>query len=882
MDPTQFAPLFEYAPDMVVVTDNGIPPERWPTILSANGEFLRETGYTASDVVGKTSDVLFADIDPQEKASIVKALRDRVPSIASFISTRKDGSTFQMETRSRPIFGEGGEYAYRVIVARNVSEQQASIERLQMFEAAFEQATDGIVILEPLPGEIGSIVIYANDALLRQTGYAASEVSNAPTEMFFGKGTDLQTIARLRADLVAGRSSLAEVRLYGKDGRSFHCTITAYPLADPRGGSVRWLLFLRDIGESRRMQVELGVLRAAMEAAEDSIIVYEMRGQKHDTPHILFMNDAVSRNSGFTREELLTQSTGVGPDTDRVALTELRRNLVAGKPVRVRLRLYRKDGSKYWGLVTGNPIKDAEGAVTHAVTIERDITNAISREQQLERDNLVLAALIDVSRRLFGALSSSALREHLLEGIEKLTGVTPIEHAGVLALADPFLQRASQSRAPILDRMHDRAAFAVPSTPSAPAAILEIDAAASGVRLERSVILSLQLLTQNYRTAQQNAALYEELGEQREAVVELNQTKSDLIAMMAHDFRGPLTAIMGFAELLRNEEVSVEERQQMLDTILESSRSLTRLANDTLAMARMEENDLTLDIEPVDFSVLVGSVAAMFRDKREMNVETPPAAGPIVRADRGRIRQTLENLIGNAIKYSPQGGDVTVRVETLDDSVRVSVSDSGIGIPPEDVERIFSRFARASNAARSGISGSGFGLYISAQIVRRHGGRMWVESKLGEGSTFSFELPLVSTVSRASRILLADSAGSVRSLAAHALRASGRSVKVCARWDEISRELASAEFDVAVIDAESFGHPSDSVQTALDQCNAARIPVVLVGAERPERFEGYAASLGKPYMIAHLVETVSRLDDEPSESPAREFEAHGSQFPDAQ
>lgn len=864
MNPSYFGPLFEHAPDMVVVTDNGTPPERWPTILSANTAFLRETGYAESDIVGRTSDVLFADQHAEVKERIARALRDLLPSVATFLSPRKDGSTFQMETRSRPIFDDNGEYAYRVVVARNITLQLAAIERLQMFEAAFEQATDGIVILEPTNGESGSVVIYANDAFLHQTGYEPREVSNVASETFFGKKTDLQTVARMRAELVAGKSSIAEVRLYRKDGSSFQSSITAYPLTDPRRDFDHWLLFLRDVSESRRMQIELGVLRTAMEAAEDSIIVYEMRGHRRDAPRILFMNEAVGRNSGFTREELLSQSTGVGPETDRAALAELRRNLVAGKPVRVRLRLYRKDGSKYWGLLTGNPIKNAEGVVTHAVTIERDITNAISREQQLERDNLVLAALIDVSRRLFGALSSSALRAHLLDGIEKLTGVRPIEHAGVLALADPFLHRASQSRAPILDRMHDRAAFAVPGTPNAPAAILEIDAAAAGVRLERSVILSLQLLTQNYRTAQQNAALYEELGEQREAVVELNQTKSDLIAMMAHDFRGPLTAIMGFAELLSNEDVSLEERRQMLDTILESSRSLTRLANDTLAMARMEENDLTLDLEPVDFSVLVSSVAAMFRDNRDVKVETPPEGGPIVRADRGRIRQTLENLIGNAIKYSPEGGDVTIGVASVDDVVRVSVTDSGIGVPPEDVERIFSRFARARNATRTGISGSGFGLYISAQIVRRHGGRMWVESKLGKGSTFTFELPLVSTVSRAPRILLADSAGSVRSLAAHALRASGRSVKVCAQWADLSRELASSEFDVAVVDTESFGHPGDPVQTVLDECNAARIPVVLVGADRPERFEGYAATLSKPYMIAGLVEAVSRLDGDPS------------------
>lgn len=861
LDPAVFSTAFENAADMILITDARMPSDGWARIMFANAEFLQEMGYRASELIGSSSSLLFADPAAEEVVALGKALCSKVPATALFASKRKDGSTFKMETRSRPLFDATNAYVGRVILARNISRQRLTAEHTQLFEAAFEQASDGIALLDPEPQVGGDPrVVYVNAAFLKQTGYDPHEVAQRRASLLFGPDTNFREIERMRAVIAEHQSTTAELVLYRKGGVPYWSEITAYPLSGEDGEVVRWLVFSRDITARRQIEQELKILRTAIESAEDSIVVYRMDAELK-RPVILFMNDAIVRQSGFSREELMTNSTGVGPETDRAQVAELRRKLIDGEPARMRLRLYHKDRTPYWGEITARPIRDEHDVVTHIVTIERDVTDAIGREQKLEHDNRVLAALMDVSRRLFGALTADALREQLLEGVERLTGVKPIERAGVAAAADPFLQRAGQSRVPIVDRTHDRAAFAIPSSDNAPAVIVEVDAAAAGVRLERSVILALQLLAQNYRTAQQNAALYEELGEQRAAVVELNQTKSDLIAMLAHDFRGPLTSIMGFADLLRNEEIERDEQREMLDLILEASRSLTRLATDTLAMARMEENELTLDLGSVDLTELAESVAATFRDKREVRV-IAPAEPLVVVADADRLRQTLENLIGNALKYSPRGGSVAVEILSADEFAEIRVVDAGIGIPPEDIDRIFTRFARAGNALSSGIGGTGFGLYISRAIVERHGGRLTVKSELGKGSTFVAKLPLAPGISATpSRVLLGDPAGSVRSLTAHALRAGGRAVKACGTWKELSDELSAGTYDMAVLDVESLGSLTDPVQKFIDECNVARIPVVLIGADRIERFEGQAASLSKPFMVADLLDTIGRLDE---------------------
>ncbi len=864
---------FEEAADMILVTDDTVPPVGWPKILFANREVVRETGYERDELIGRSIALFFAgDADAASTARFSADIAAQEITTNQFLAVRKDGSTFAMEMRGRPVFDADGRYRNRVLVGRNLSfehERKKTEAQLGTLRALIDEAADFIFVTDSTPAsEGGPYFTYANKALLKAGGYTLDEVVGRSPGMFFGPDTDPTAVRDLAEHLQRGESHSGAFRVYRKDGTSFWTEFNGRVMVDPESpNSTRWIAVGRDITDRHRIEQELNVLRTAIESADDSVAVYEV-DPVTNKPRIMFMNDALIRHSGFSREELTEKSTGIGPETDQAQLNELRRRLQAGDSSRMRLRLYRKDGSSYWGEITAQPIKDDRGRVTHIVSIERDVTDAIAREQELESDNRVLASLMEVSRRMFGALNSDSLRAHLLSGIERLTNIKPVQHAGLVATADPFLQRAEQSRVPIVDRAHDRAAFAIPASSTSPAAIIEIDAAGAGIRLDRGAILALQLLVQNYRTALQNAALYEEIEERRSAVVELNQTKSDLIAMLAHDFRGPLTSIMGFADLMRTELLERDEEVQMLNLIVSSADSLTRLANDTLSMSRMEENELTLEIGPLDFVALARDVAAGFSEQRSVNVtSTEPEIH--ARADGARLRQALENLIGNAVKYSPEGGDVDVEISRRADGIEVCIRDAGIGIAAEDLGRIFHRFARGVNAQRSGIAGTGFGLYISQQIVERHGGSIRAESTLGEGSTFIVDLPLVpGALAAPLRVLLGDRDGSIRSLTTHTLRSGGYAVRTCGTWNELDREIATSAYDLAIIDAESFGDQAFSVQAFLDACNAARIPVIVIGADRADRFEGVAATLAKPYLAADLLESVARLDPRKADVPA--------------
>ena len=229
----------------------------------------------------------------------------------------------------------------------------------------------------------------------------------------------------------------------------------------------------------------------------------------------------------------------------------------------------------------------------------------------------------------------------------------------------------------------------------------------------------------------------------------VEQVKSDFVSTVSHELRTPLTSIYGFAETLLRQDVMFgeEERQTFLRYIASESQRLTTIVDTLLNVARLDTGDLQVNIAETDVRDVVGrvleTVSATDRNGHRFVVELPdePLAA---RADPEKLRQVCAILVDNAVRYSPDGGAVTVGAARRQDTVEVSVADEGIGIPQADQEQIFRKFYRGSDAElRAGAGGTGLGLFIARGLVTAMGGRIWVSSHEGEGSRFAFELPAV-------------------------------------------------------------------------------------------------------------------------------------------
>jgi signal transduction histidine kinase len=222
--------------------------------------------------------------------------------------------------------------------------------------------------------------------------------------------------------------------------------------------------------------------------------------------------------------------------------------------------------------------------------------------------------------------------------------------------------------------------------------------------------------------------------------------KSEFLANMSHELRTPLNAIIGFSQVLRDEMVgSVNPKQaEYLDDIISSGNHLLSLINDVLDLSKVEAGQVELEVHPFSLREALERGVVMVRERAtEDGVRVAFAADPevdVVEGDERRIKQVIFNLISNAVKFTPAGGEVGVSATRVNGEVRVSVADTGPGIAPEDWDRIFEEFQQSETGVGQ-REGTGLGLALSKRFVELHGGRIWLESELGRGSTFTFALP---------------------------------------------------------------------------------------------------------------------------------------------
>ncbi len=264
-------------------------------------------------------------------------------------------------------------------------------------------------------------------------------------------------------------------------------------------------------------------------------------------------------------------------------------------------------------------------------------------------------------------------------------------------------------------------------------------------------VRTLQIVTNQLAIALTNAELYQEQLQNAERLRELDRLKSEFLANMSHELRTPLNSIIGYSELLIDEiaptldEMSAED----LRAIHSSGQHLLAIINDILDLAKIEAGRLELNRAPVDFAALVAQIVesarVLLKDKPDVALSAVlPDDLPLVDADIVRLRQVVWNLLSNAIKFT-EHGSVTLKATVKKRMLEVAVSDTGIGIAPEYHELIFDQFRQADGSATRRAGGTGLGLAITRQLIMMHGGRLWLESAIGRGSTFTFTLPLADT-----------------------------------------------------------------------------------------------------------------------------------------
>jgi len=710
-------------------------------------------------------------------------------------------------------------------------------------------------------------IVFVSRGACERLGYSEKELVGMPVFEII----PALSKAALRDVLKRGRKGeeiVREAELVRKDG-------TRYPVElridiANENGRERIAAVAFDVTQSKAREREIALLLGAVNVAGDVILVCEVNDRGNLV--LSYANDAFTRQTGYALDEAIGRDLDFlrksMPDDE--GMRTIRAAIEAGTPTKSEVASYRKDGTMYWNQVSLHPVRGGDGRVTHWISIERDITGEVERTTALEEEHDRLLSLTRTARQIFTTLDASTVVTAVREAIEQLLhgdarlfacgaegACVSVEVLGAVdwtrAAIDPLLEKAVRQRVRVTDESHTRA-VAYSGRYGDASYALEVRSRA-GHTLRSTDLFVFDLIAEYFAVAVRNVALYHEVEERRSAVLELNQTKSDLITMLAHDFRGPLTSIVGFADLTSEVGDVNAEQRDFLETIKGSALQLSELATDTLTLSRLERNEVTLALSESDLADLIGSIAAQQKDRR--NVELVVEGDAHVTGDEDRLRQVFTNLIDNAIKYTPNGSDPEVRIFGGRDNVTVVIRDYGIGIPAGEVSRVFDRFTRASNARRLRISGTGFGLFLAKQLVQLHGGTIAVESQEGRGSTFTVVLPRRADRRYAPRTIMLLDEERDRSFLAYGLQEAGYRVLVASAVDEALATADAQPFDAMVlVSPENLSNQAAVGIRAFSREHA--VPIVAIGATVPPRL-GATVALQRPAVIAEVVAALDRL-----------------------
>ncbi len=592
----------------------------------------------------------------------------------------------------------------------------------------------------------------------------------AHTERYLVTGDSNEYAGLQRVPLLCADGTERIVELSGaeltQDGETFFCG------------------FLRDLTELEHSQAAVAETEARFrllaQLAPVGIMQSDARGRA------VFVNDRWCAIAGVRPKDALgTDWLGLVHPDDRERVARDLAAAASKGEMRTECRLRSSDGGGIWVQASAVALQAAGDARPGFLATLTDISDAkraaAEREGLLAAERVARISLADQTERL-NCLIANAIPgvlvtdeqgriTHLNQSFAAVFGIrfpdrlvgTAAEDMlrrikGVFTDPDEFVRRvakASSARQPV-------AAAQMPAAQmtTADGRTLECDywPVVVGGRYRGDLWLAWDITERKQLEEQREQLLEAELAARRSAELgrrqlemqneklrELDEAKTIFLATVSHELRTPLTSIVSFSELMRAETQGLTaDGAQFLDIIERNAHRLLRLVGDLLLLSRLESGTVPLELAPVSIPELAGEAAraaAAGTAKHGVTVHFSADEGPLIQADRTRLAQVLDNLIVNAVKFCRSNG--LVRVDAVWDGSgwRIDVADNGIGIPPEEIGQLFGRFARASNARTAGVPGTGLGLSIVKAITELHGGRVTVDSTLGQGTTFSVYLP---------------------------------------------------------------------------------------------------------------------------------------------
>ncbi|HEV2616270.1 MAG TPA: PAS domain S-box protein [Candidatus Acidoferrales bacterium] len=721
--------------DAVITTDmNGAV-----TFMNSVAQSL--TGWSFQEARSKSMDLVFDIVNRETRRPVEnpvkKVFRERkVVGLADHTILRaKSGKEFEIEDSAAPILTDSGEGLGVVLVFRDITEIKQTREELDRY---FTLSIDMLCIA----GSNGYFK-RLNPAWQKVLGYSVEELLAKPYLDFVHPDDRQATIEQVEQQSRGAEAISFENRYLCKDGSYKWFSWSASPMEQELIYAVA-----RDVTQVKKSELALRLSEERYRLLFDSnphpIWVYDLK-----TLAILDVNAAAIRGYGYSRDEfrrLTIKDIRLPEDVPAVLDSVVKSGSEAEHDQVWRHR--KKDGTLFFVDVTSHPLtfagKNARLVVATDVTERKHAEDALRLSE--ERFRLLVSGVKD--HAIF-MLDPEGRVASWNAGAERFKGYRADE-----ILGQPFTQfytpedmsknkPAEELRIAAVEGHVEEEGWRVRKNGSRFWANVVITA----LRDDKGNLLGFSKITRDVTERKQTQ---EALLRAKEDAERSNKFKDQFLSTMSHELRTPLNAVLGFSDLLSDQQYGpLNDRQRRyVSHIHTGGAHLLRLINDILDLSKIEAGRLQLAIENVTVKACFAEVLDALRplaDKKSHTLLQRSSPNLSVRADATRFKQILMNLVGNAIKFTPDGGKIEVAAVDLGEVARVEVCDSGPGIPPEEQERIFDAFYRLREHTKT-TEGTGLGLAITKRLVELHGAQLGIESRAGLGSSFYFNLPTVSSV----------------------------------------------------------------------------------------------------------------------------------------
>jgi PAS domain S-box-containing protein len=730
--------IFDAAADGIVVIDRNFD------IVESNSAVARMLGVTPVERVTRPTTAVIHPDDLMAVREAVERLfvHDEIVTVRYRVQ-HADGHWVQLESRGRGLFNPSGPTALAVFIARDISksveDEDALAASLETTRAIFDAAADGIVMInrefQVVESNLASESLFGATAGDR-SGQASLDVIHPDDlaavfeagERMFNTGEVVT--ARYRVARPDGETAVIESR-----GRSLH---------NPLGPPNLAVFIARDMSESVKAEEDLAasveITRAVLAAAPDSIIMIDADLK------VLQASPSTRQTFGLTPADRLGATAldvVIADDRERVE-GDLRRYFQEQRrePFIIRFGAQHTDGHSLTIEARGLVFSDESGRTPRAVIVSRDISDAVTAEVALADSVSLTSAIIEAAPDSITTIDNQLRVINSSPGSERLFGISRADRKGddvrfivhpddrfeyVAALERLFLQDTDDTITMRFRAHHSDGRWMRIQTRT---------------RLLRNVDGQVRRAVMISRDVTEEFAAQEAMKNAKEAAEQSNLAKSEFMSRMSHELRTPLNSVLGFSQILQM-ELESPDQQELVDHIFKSGSHLLELINEVLDISRVESGHISVSIESVSINDVVDECVRIMTPQASVagiELIDHVAMDTQVLADQQRLTQVLLNLVSNAVKFNSEHGTVTIGSETRDGRVRLNVVDTGPGIEPEMVERLFTAFERLDADAR-GIQGTGLGLAHSKSLIEVIGGSVGVESVPGKGSTFWIDLP---------------------------------------------------------------------------------------------------------------------------------------------